>query len=85
MTEDEEIEVEGEEYEPRTFGLCDGDTFVPDSDLLDEALQRLGVVPLAYQLRDGQVFVLMASSAGFKWTDIESIGKTGERKLRPVQ
>lgn len=88
MTDESEIpddEEGGDEYVPRGFGLCDGETFVPDVDLLDEALQALGGVPLAYQLRDAQVFVLMACQAGFKWTDIESIGKATERKLRPVQ
>ena len=38
-----------------------------------------------FAYRDGQLFVLIASSAGFKWTDIESFGSKPERKLRPVQ
>lgn len=78
-------EEEGEEYEPRNFLVCEGDVFVPDSDLLAEAMDKLGVVPLAYQSRDGQIYVLIACSAGFKWADIESIGKSERPKLRPVQ
>lgn len=84
-------EIEGEEeggdlYDPRTFGLCEGDIFTPDTDLLGEALEQLGVMPLAYQSRDGQLYVLIACASGFKWTSIESIGpEKAKPSLRTVQ
>lgn len=82
----EEVEEEGGEYDPRPFGLCEGDIYAADTDLLGEALEALGVVPLAYQSRDGQLYVLMACAAGFKWTSIESIGpEKSKPSLKSVQ
>ena len=86
MTDESQIEDEEvDEYVPQPAQIVDGDCFIPDPEMLASALEAHGVVPLAYQHRDGQLFVLIASQAGFKWTDIESFGSKPERKLRPVQ
>lgn len=88
MTDESEVpeeEEDGGEYVPQPAQIVDGDCFIPDPEMLASALEAHGVVPLAYQHRDGQLFVLIASQAGFKWTDIESFGSKPERKLRPVQ
>lgn len=82
MTDESQIEDEEvDEYVPQPAQIVDGDCFIPDPEMLASALEAHGVVPLAYQHRDGQ----LSSQAGFKWTDIESFGSKPERKLRPVQ
>jgi hypothetical protein len=88
MTDESEVleeEEDGDEYVPQPAQIVDGDCYIPDPEMLASALEAHGVVPLAYQHRDGQLFVLIASQAGFKWTDIESFGMKPERRLRPVQ
>lgn len=71
----EEGEVEEPEYFPTPVSLIDGDVSIPDIDLMAEALERFGVVALAWRNRDSEMECLLASEAGFKWASIESIGK----------
>lgn len=89
MTDESELPDEEEEgddtYVPTSTTIVDGDVYIPDTDTLHAALEALGVVPLAYMHREGQMYVLIASQAGFKWADIESFGSKPERRLRPVQ
>ena len=77
VPEDEGLEVEPE-YFPTPCNLVEGDISIPDVDLMAEALERFGVVALAWRNKpDGELECLLASDAGFKWASIESIGKRG--------
>jgi hypothetical protein len=80
----EETEGEDEDWEPRTCSLAPGDAYIPDMDLLDEALARFGVVALGWRSReqDGEIECLLACEAGIKWVDVTSIGRRGN--LRAV-
>ena len=77
--EPEEVEEEGEAEDDAppllTIALVDGDVSIPDYDLIAEALERFGVVALAWRNRGEELECLLASEAGFKWASIESIGK----------
>lgn len=79
MTDEEEVDDGEEDYgeplPPLTVNLIDGDMSIPDHDLLVEALDRFGVVALAWRNRGEELECLLASEAGFKWASIESIGK----------
>ena len=82
MTDEAEIPEEEEEaeleYSPTSCNLVEGDVAIPDVDLMAEALERFGVVALAWRNKqDGELECLLASDAGFKWASIESIGKRG--------
>lgn len=79
-TPEQAEELDGEEYVPTALHVQDSEIGIPDVDLLAEALERHGVCPLAYQARDGQLFVLIAAEAGFKWADIESLPARGRLK-----
>ena len=78
VPEKEESEEVEPEYFPTPCSLVEGDVSIPDVDLMAEALERFGVVALAWRnLQDGELECLLASDAGFKWASIESIGKRG--------
>lgn len=78
MTDDPDQLGDDEEiYEsPEPLVLVDGDIVVTDISLLGEAvMERYDCAPLAWQVKDSDLFVLTYRRAdGFKWQNIESIG-----------